>query len=416
MALRPGGGSAAAVLARLGSGGDLDPPDACEDAGPASPDADSGADSQRWSYGWRRPVRVAGMLVYPAVTAVGVSQSSMGWRAVAGFAIVSLFCGCFVALSADAVGYSRSQAGPELRVRPRFWLLLGTMTALFLAALPVAQGAAVFLGAVIISIAAAVMRRRAALIVTVGAIIGAAVPLVEPTWHNGPGWFGAPLIIFTAMAVCSFVDITRTNHALMAARAEVARLASEAERNRIARDLHDLLGHSLTAITVKSGLARRLAAADDQAGSAREIAEVEQLCRQALTDVRAAVSGIGEVTLAGELARGRELLRACGVIADLPTACDVVDSAYRELFGWAVREGLTNVARHAHATRCTVTLSASRVEIRDDGVGGPGGRGHGLAGLRERAAALGGSVQAGPAGPRGWQLCVRLDAGGVASP
>lgn len=414
------------MLARLGGDGGFDGPGMySSDAGLSSSDADSIGYSHWWSYGWRRLVRVAGMLVYPAVTAVGVSQSSMGWRAVGGFAIVSVFCGCFVMLSADAVSYSRSHTGPgrgpgprlgsEVRVRPRFWVLLGAMTALFLAALPVAQGAAVFLGAVVISIAAAVVRRWAAAIVTIGAIVGAAVPVVEPTWRNGPGWFGAPLIIFTAMAVRSFVDVTQTNHALIAARAEVARLASEAERNRIARDLHDLLGHSLTAITVKSGLARRLAAAQDQAGSAREIAEVEQLCRQALADVRAAVSGFGDVTLAGELARGRELLRACGVIADLPTACDVVDAAYQELFGWAVREGLTNVARHAHATRCTVTLSASRVEIRDDGVGGAVGGGNGLAGLRERAAALGGNVEVGPASPHGWQLCVRLGAAGGAA-
>ena len=72
--------------------------------------------------------------------------------------------------------------------------------------------------------------------------------------------------------------------------------------------------------------------------------------------MRAAVSGYREVTLAGELARGKELLRASGVTADLPTATDMIDPTHQELFGWAVREGLTNVARHARATRCTVTV------------------------------------------------------------
>ena len=110
--------------------------------------------------------------------------------------------------------------------------------------------------------------------------------------------------------------------------------------------MHDLLGHSLTTITVKAGLARRLGAADPE-GAVAQITEVEDLCRRVLADVRAAVSGYREVTLASELARGRELLRASGITADLPTATEVADPAHQELFGWAVREGLTNVIRHS---------------------------------------------------------------------
>jgi two-component system, NarL family, sensor histidine kinase DesK len=125
--------------------------------------------------------------------------------------------------------------------------------------------------------------------------------------------------------------------------------------------------------------------------------------------VRAAVSSYRDVTLAAELARGRELLRASGVTADLPTATDVVEVANQELFGWVVREGLTNVARHAHATRCSVTLSASEIEIRDDGDGMPAADGNGLAGLKERVCAAGGTVEAGPLRPRGWQLRVVVD-------
>jgi two-component system sensor histidine kinase DesK len=164
----------------------------------------------------------------------------------------------------------------------------------------------------------------------------------------------------------------------------------------------------LTAITVKAALARRLASSD-QAGSVREIGEVEELSRQALADVRAAVSNYREVTLAGELARGRELLRAAGVVAELPTATNVIDPSHDQLLGWAVREGITNVARHAHATCCTVTLAPALVEIADDGVGGAVSCGNGLAGLRERVAAAGGTVEAGPVSPRGWRLRVSLE-------
>jgi two-component system, NarL family, sensor histidine kinase DesK len=191
------------------------------------------------------------------------------------------------------------------------------------------------------------------------------------------------------------------------ARTEIARLAAENERFRIARDLHDLLGHSLTTITVKAGLARQLGEADP-ARSGQEIAEVESLARRSLADVRAAVSNYRDVTLAGELATGRELLRAAGITAELPPAADVVDASHQELFGWVVREGLTNVVRHAHASSCAVRLSPRSVEIVDDGVGGPVGQGNGLWGLRERLAAAGGIVDAGPVQPTGWRLRVSL--------
>jgi two-component system, NarL family, sensor histidine kinase DesK len=133
--------------------------------------------------------------------------------------------------------------------------------------------------------------------------------------------------------------------------------------------------------------------------------------------VRSAVSGYRDVTLAGELARGRELLRASGIAADLPTATDVVDPEHQELFGWTVREGLTNVVRHARARSCAVRLSRSAIEIVDDGVGEPTPgevvpSGNGLSGLRERAAAAGGLVDAGPLRAGGWALRVTLASDG----
>jgi two-component system sensor histidine kinase DesK len=238
-----------------------------------------------------------------------------------------------------------------------------------------------------------------------GAII---VPWAVPSWESGPGWVQAIMIAFTVLLVYAFAEIARANHTLIEARAEVARLASEAERNRIARDLHDLVGHSLTAITVKSNLARQLAA-DESSPALREITEVEALSRQALADMRAAVTGYREVTVAGELAVGRELLRASGVTADLPTAADAVGTDNQELFGWAVREGITNVVRHAHATRCTVILSPSQVLVVDDGVGGLAPAGSGLVGLRERVAAAGADIEVGPIRPHGWSLRVSFE-------
>jgi len=254
---------------------------------------------------------------------------------------------------------------------------------------------------------------RAAPIVLALALAALLVPLAIPSWHQSIGstWGTVTPVAIPVVAIASLgvLQVFRSNRELAAARLELARLAAENERFRIARDLHDLLGHSLTTIAVKAGLARRLGEADP-ARSRQEVAEVEELARRSLADVRAAVANYRDVTLAGELATGRELLRAAGIDADLPRAVDGVDPSKQELFGWVVREGLTNVVRHAHASSCSVRLSPSSVEIVDDGVGrnGGSGSGNGLAGLRERVAAAGGVVDAGPVEPRGWRLRVSL--------
>jgi two-component system sensor histidine kinase DesK len=357
------------------------------------PVVDGTRDVQRWVRGWRLRLLDAGMLVYPAVTVAGVLQHSAGTAALAGCLVVAAF----------AAGYLLAAAAAARRATRPFWLLVGGCAVLFAVAIPFAHADAFFLAAVVLSLAVPRLPRRVAFVL----VAAAALAAVLGPWPGGPGWTQAVALVFTVLMVSAFAEAIRANTALVEARAEVARLASEAERTRIARDLHDLLGHSLTAITVKSTLARRLVTAE-AARAGEEMAAVETLARQALTDVRAAVSGYREVTLAGELARGRELLRACGVTADLPTATDAVGPAHQELFGWVVREGLTNVARHARATRCSVTLSASTVEVVDDGVGGIASGGSGLDGLRERVLAAGGRFSAGPLHPRGWRLRVTV--------
>jgi two-component system sensor histidine kinase DesK len=244
------------------------------------------------------------MVTYPIVAASGVADYSTGAAAVTGYALVVAF-GVLYAFAVRTLVH----AGPE-----RLDGLLIAMSSVFVATVPFAREQAFFLCAVIISYAVVRIRRYAVPIVAAAVLACVVVPWVA--WGE-PGLIQAVMVVFTTLIVTAFVETVRVNHELVEARAEIARLASDAERNRIARDLHDLLGHSLTAITVKSGLARRLAGTDP-ARAAGEIGEVERLSRQVLTDVRAAVSGYRDVTLAGELARGRELLRASGVTADLP--------------------------------------------------------------------------------------------------
>ncbi|MGO4461794.1 sensor histidine kinase [Streptomyces sp. M-16] len=211
----------------------------------------------------------------------------------------------------------------------------------------------------------------------------------------------------------------RTTMELREARATVAQLAANEERLRMARDLHDLLGHSLSLITLKSELAGRMLP-DHPDRAARQVADIEQVCRQALVDVREAVSGYRRPTLPGELAGARTALTAAGVTADLPTeAPGELQEDTESALAWSLREAVTNVVRHSGAKRCTVTLEACQtlagpvmeLTVRDDGAGGPSAHGNGLTGLTERLEAVGGTLAAGPAGKTGFRLRARVPLG-----
>jgi two-component system sensor histidine kinase DesK len=196
-----------------------------------------------------------------------------------------------------------------------------------------------------------------------------------------------------SVAVFGLRAVMNRNMDLVVAHEENARLAVDNERTRFARDLHDILGHSLTVITVKAELAQKLLDVDVDRARA-EIADLERLSRDALHDVRRAVEGYREITLPGELVRARVALRAAEIDAELPNSTDDVPSELRELFAWTVREGVTNVIRHSGAKRCEVRLTTTSAEVRDDGCAkpSPNGHGSGLAGLRERASDVGATV------------------------
>ena len=242
--------------------------------------------------------------------------------------------------------------------------------------------------------------------VALSTAVAGALGFVVPGWEPDLSLVLASCL--AAFAMWGVTQLMNRNVELVRARAENERLAVDQERNRLARDLHDILGHSLTVITVKAELAGRLIDEHPQRAKA-ELADLERLSRGALADVRRAVEGYREVTLPAELARAREGLAAAGIAADLPKSTDAVPTDLREVFAWAVREGVTNVIRHSGARRCTVQLSAHRVDVVDDGVGPPpsvNGSGHGLVGLRERAAAVGAVVLTRAVEPRGFALSV----------
>ena len=250
------------------------------------------------------------------------------------------------------------------------------------------------------------------------AVLAAVVPQFVTPWHlHGVQWDQGAQIMLAGLAVFGFSRLIKANHELAAARNQVAVLAAERERARIARDMHDLLGHSLTTVTVKSALAGRLVDADPERAKA-EIRDVERLAREALADVRATVTGFRDVRLATELVAARQVLEAAGIQAELPGVVDNVEAELATLFGWVLREGVTNVVRHSRAGRVVVTVEPRAIEIVDDGMGLPAGAGsevavagNGLAGLAERTAQMGGRMLTGtPTLGSGYRLRVEVPA------
>lgn len=323
-------------------------------------------------------------------------------RGVLGILAVAVFAGVYLAL------WIRARAvRARLAHNPPFEVAVANLLALVvLAALVVGLvGEPGLACAVYVAVAGVmVLRLRGAAVLTLALM--AVVLGLGRLEHWSSQVSTAFAVLAASVAISGLRALISRNGDLIRMHEENAQLAVENERSRFARDLHDILGHSLTVITVKAELARRLLDVDtDRARD--ELADLERLSRDALADVRRAVQGYRELTLPGELARARTALATAEIRAELPNSTEEVPSELRELFAWTVREGVTNVIRHSRAGCCTVLLSPGCAEVRDDGRGPAAGEvpGSGLAGLRERAAAAGARVVTSPLDP-GYSLRV----------
>jgi len=244
----------------------------------------------------------------------------------------------------------------------------------------------------------------------------------------GVGWFADPNrgdlgqgVVFTAVVGIVTISLVRAVTAVLelhAAREEIARLAVMTERLRVARDLHDLLGHNLSLIALKSELARRLiGVAPERAAS--EMSDVEQVARTTLQEVREAVAAYRQSTLASELRGAEEILAAARIAYHYEEGstrrAGALPATAEAALAWTVREGVTNVIKHSRARHCTIRVTraehTARVEVCDDGVAVAavsGGGGNGLRGLAERVEALGGQLEAGPRAEGGFCLAVSV--------
>ena len=277
-------------------------------------------------------------------------------------------------------------------------------------------------------------RRRAGFALAGVALAVAALVL----WRGLPLWDWLPTLFFssmTAMVSLYSAAYTLQNEALAASRDEARRLAVVAERERIARDLHDLLGHTLTAVAVKADLAGRLLDADPERARA-EIEDIRRTARSALADVRAAVTGMRSTRLAHELAAARRALDSAGIAFSVQGVPPALPEPVETALAFVLLEGVTNVVRHARATQCRVDFGvadgAVTLLVRDSrqavdalpaagtglpavappparpaGTGTGPAEGHGITGMRQRLAEVGGTLAL-HFGPEGGSLLARV--------
>ena len=242
-------------------------------------------------------------------------------------------------------------------------------------------------------------------------------------WFAGLGWIDlAQTIVF----IPAIVFITRsvmwsitTSWQLNDARKEIARLAVMTERLRIARDLHDLLGHNLSLIALKSELAKRLVNVAPERAIV-EISDVENVARTTLQEVREAVSAFRQPTLKSELNAAQEILAAAGIAYHFDgdeSMIDALPTTIEAVLSWTVREAVTNVIRHSRAHQCTIRMTRNAqeigIEVIDDGavftsVSSSDNEGNGLRGLTERVETLGGRCETSPREEGGFLLAVSV--------
>lgn len=348
-------------------------------------------------FGWIMGAIWLVFLMFP-LTSAFTAESSWVWRSF-GVSAILAFAAVYV--------YGFIRIG-----RAEAWLLVNRLGWRYLAVLVSLTGATALvigldaLGMVTFIIAFAMFSLPLAAALGIG-VAGVAVAVLVPLALGvlGETWFLLPIIVLVGVAttVVRVLDQRGKDHQEMA-----KEMALVAERERVARDVHDVLGHSLTVVTVKAELAQRLVDADPERAKA-ELGQIQSLTREALAEIRATVAGLRVARLGDELTSAGTALADAGVSAQLPADASVVDPRHRIVLAWVLREAATNVVRHSGASRCAVDIGPSRLSVTDDGRGCSGRpEGNGLRGVRERVTAAGGALHVGP-GPDGRGTTVRVE-------
>jgi len=343
-------------------------------------------------------------LFFPFVSLV--REPSPWWHLVLGLCALIIFAASYTWLMWP---HPASQ-GARVRTRSRIALILLVALSLEVMVFSLTYGPAwlwLFIG--VSAIAGLLLPMRSAFAVVV---LFTLLPLLLTVLTLGgvtgiDWWWLIALMLLVRGLGLDMIGVARMGQAireLHTARRELARLKVEEERLRLARDLHDLLGQTLSMITLKSELARHLITEEPER-CAQELSEIELAARHTLREVREAVAGYRQPALESELEGARQLLEAAGIDTQIDPIQEVLPPSVDAVLAWTVREGVTNVIRHSHARQCRIRLTLEngkvRAEVLSDGAvreqtESNARPGLGLAGLRERVSALGGCIEAGP--------------------
>lgn len=344
-------------------------------------------------HGWLMAVVWMIFLVYP-VLALLRSPAATGWI-VTGWIALIVFAVLYV------YGFIRGLRGggglgnPPI---PGQWTIFALLIVCAILSVPAERGNALSFLPFIMSFASYGLTRAAHWITTVGAVALTTVAvLVVPGWLAYSG-------ILAIVALLGVVNTVSTWLIIRSSQAEQLglELASSEAREAVARDVHDLIGHSLTVVQLKSQLAARLIDSDPEQAKA-ELADITALTAEAIAGVRSTVSGARATTLVEQLASGRDALQSAGIALRIDGDARALSPVQSLTASWVLREAITNVLRHAQAKTVDVIIAAGRLIVADDGRGPLGAAGHdgsregnGVRGMRERAAAAGASLAFGP--------------------
>ena len=278
---------------------------------------------------------------------------------------------------------------------PWNYVLIGGMAAMGLGLGHINPGACVFIIYTASFIPWAIPKPRWAFVGIAGLVTALGV---DAAFFHAPSAFWLPATIVSLGVGTSnifFAEKNRANVKLRMAQDEIEHLAKVAERERIARDLHDVLGHTLSLIIVKSTLAGKLLEIDP-AKAKNEIADIEKVSREAMADIRNTLRGYSTYKLCEELQRAKSALESAGVAVESSATELSMSPALESVAALIMREAVTNVVRHAHARHCILRVARNNgncvLEVQDDGRGGYQAEGNGIRGMRERVEALGGTV------------------------
>ena len=333
--------------------------------------------------------------------------------------------GLVLAVIACAIQLRHSVAAAQ-GIRPRYWMwTLLILVLVSIVPLPWFRDQIITMQWFVVASFAMLLPARVALITSLVSSVligvwyasitqGANAPTSEMVWAF---CYWEALLFLGGAGLYGATRLVRLTDQLQDARADLAELAIGRERLRISRDLHDLLGQSLSAVSLKGDLAIGLLARNDVPRAVGEIESLVTVARSALHDLRDIAHREPPIALSSEIERAVDLLASTGTETRVDMVADKLPPAVDELFAWALREGVTNVLRHSAATTCAIAIGRHdgivRLEIVNDGAMPASASGSGLSGLAARAAALSGAATARPLGDGRFRL--RVDVPEVAS-